>query len=134
MAGSKSNALENEVLDGVLGGPQLALAATVWIALYTTAPTDAGAGVEVSGGSYARVAVTNNATEFPAAAASLKQNANTIQFPQATASWGSVVAFAIHRHATNDDVLIWGDLTAAKTVGIGETAQFAAGGISYTED
>ena len=134
MPGSKSDALENEVLDGVLGGPQLALAATVWAALYTAAPTDAGGGTEVTGGSYARVSITNNATNWPAAAAGSKSNGTAIVFPQATANWGTVVAFAIHRHVTNDDILIWGDLTASKSVENGDTAQFAIGGITYTED
>ena len=134
MAGSKSNALENEVLDSVLGGPARSLDATVYVALYTAAPTDAGGGTEVSGGSYARVSVTNNATNFPSAAASLKQNGTAIVFPQATADWGTVVAFGIHDHITNDSLLIWGDLTASKSVENGDTAQFNVNGISYTED
>ena len=53
MAGSKSDYLENEILDHVLGGADYSRPATVYIALYTAAPTDAGGGTEVTGGSYA---------------------------------------------------------------------------------
>lgn len=134
MAGSKSNTLENQILDTVLGGPARSLDATVWVALYTAAPTDAGGGTEVSGGSYARVSVTNNVTNWPAAAGGSKSNGTAIVFPQATANWGTVVAFAVHNHATLDQPLIWGDLTASKSVENGDTAQFDVGGIVYTED
>lgn len=134
MAGSKSNTLENAILDTVLGGPQRTIDATVWAALYTVAPTDAGGGTEVTGGSYARVSITNNATNWPAASGGSKSNGTAISFPQASGSWGTVVAFALHNHATADQPLIWGDLTASKTVTSGDTAQFAIGGIVYTED
>ena len=134
MSGSKSNTLENAILDTVLGGPQRTIDATVYIALYTVAPTDAGGGTEVSGGSYARVAKTNNATNFPAASGGSKSNGTAIVFPTASAGWGTVVAFAIHNHPTADQPLIWGDLTANKAVTSGDTAQFDVGGIVYTED
>lgn len=68
MAG-KSDYLELKILDGVLGGPDFVRPATSHVALYTVAPSDAGGGTEVSGGSYARAAVTNSATNWPAAAA-----------------------------------------------------------------
>jgi len=51
MAGSKSNYLEDELLDHVLGGADWARPATVYIALYTVTPGDAGGGTEVTGGS-----------------------------------------------------------------------------------
>ena len=131
--GSKSNTLDNEVLDSVLGGPVRTLDGTVYVALYTVAPTAAGGGTEVSGGSYARVAVTNNTTNFPSASGGTKHNANVIQFAQASADWGTVVAFAIHKTLATDTPLIWGNLTASKVVQNGDTAQFNANGITYTE-
>ena len=36
--------------------------AAIYLALFTAMPSDSGGGTEVSGGSYARVAITNNAT------------------------------------------------------------------------
>ena len=74
MAGSKSDYLENEILDHVLGGADYARPATVYIALYTADPTDAGGGTEGSGGSYAKASVTNNDTNWPAASSGAKSN------------------------------------------------------------
>ena len=133
MAGSMSDDLENEILDHILGGADYARPATVYVALYTVAPTDAGGGTEVTGGSYARVAVTNNATNWPAAASGAKANGTAFAFPTATASWGTVVAFGIFDAATVGNLLYWGDLTVSKVVGSGDTASFAIGDIDITQ-
>lgn len=134
MAGSKSDYLENELLDHVLGNAAYSAPATVYVALYTVAPADAGGGTEVSGGSYARVAVTNNDTNWPAASSGAKANGAAITFPTATANWGECVAFAILDAASGGNMLYWGDLTASKTVNSGDTASFAIGDLDVTED
>ncbi|MGC9361097.1 MAG: phage tail fiber protein [Anaerolineae bacterium] len=134
MAGSKSDYLENELLDHVLGGADYTRPATVYVALFTVAPSDTGGGTEVTGGSYARAEVTNNATNWPAASGGVKSNGVDITFPEATADWGTVVAFAIFDAATAGNMLYWGDLTASKTINSGDTAKFNAGELSITED
>ncbi|MBA7582460.1 hypothetical protein ES708_24388 [subsurface metagenome] len=134
MTGSKSDYLENKLLDHVLGGPDYSRPATVYVALYTVAPTDVGGGTEVSGGSYARVAVTNNATNWPAAAEGAKANGIEITFPVATAGWGECVAFAILDAEDAANFLYWGDLAVAKTVNSGDTAKFPIGDLDITED
>ena len=134
MAGSKSDYLENKILDHVLGGGDYTRPATVYVALYTVAPTDAGGGTEVSGGSYARVAVTINSTNWPAASSGSKSNGTAISFPAATANWGTVVAFGIFDAASGGNLLYWGTLSASKAVNNGETASFAAGQLTISED
>lgn len=134
MAGSKSDYLELELLDHVLGGADYSRPATVYVALYTVAPTDTGGGTEVTGGSYARVAVTNNDTNWPAAAAGAKANGTEITFPEATGDWGEVVAFAILDAAAAGNFLYWADLTVSKTINSGDTAKFAVGDLDVTED
>lgn len=134
MAGSKSDFLELELLDHVLGNAAYTAPATVYVALYTAAPTDAGGGTEVTGGSYARKDVTNNATNWPAAAAGAKANGTTITFVTATASWGTVVAFGIFDALTVGNLLYWADLTVTKAVNNGDTASFPVGDIDVTED
>jgi len=134
MAGSKSDYLENKVLDHVLGGGDFTRPATVYIALYTVAPSDSGGGTEVSGGSYARAAVTNNSTNWPAASAGAKSNGTAITFATATANWGTVVAFAIFDAASAGNMLYWGDLTTSKAINNGDTASFPVGDIDITED
>jgi hypothetical protein len=132
--GSKSDFLESKLLDHVLGGGDYVRPATVYIALYTVAPADNGGGTEVSGGGYARAAVTNNATNWPAAAGGQKSNGTVITFPTATADWGTIVAMAIFDAATGGNMLYWATLTTNKQVLNGDTAQFAVGAITISED
>jgi hypothetical protein len=133
MAG-KSEYLENAILDHVLGGPDYTRPGTLYIALYTVAPTDAGGGTEVAGGSYARVAVTNNSTNFPAAAGGAKTNGTLIEFAEATANWGTVVAVGIFDASTSGNLLYWAPLGTSKPVNIGDKAKFEPGDLDFTED
>lgn len=134
MAGSKSNFLENELLDHVLGNAVYTAPATMYVAAFTAAPSDSGGGTEVSGGAYARVAVTNNATNWPAAASGVKSNGTAVSFAEATASWGTVAAAGIFDAPTAGNLLYWGDLAASKAIGIGDTLRFDPGDIVVTED
>lgn len=131
---SKSNYLENAILDHILGGPDFTRPATVYVSLHTADPTDAGTGTEVSGNGYARVAVTNNATNWPAASSGAKSNGTTITFPTATGSWGTVSHFGIWDAATNGNLLYHGALNASKAIADGDTASFGVGDLDITED
>jgi hypothetical protein len=139
MAGSKSDYLENKILDHRYGGPDFARPATVYVALFTAAPSDAGGGTEVSTGAwsnYARVAVTNNNVNFPAAAGGSKSNGTAISFGTATIPGAAptVVAFGIFDAAAAGNLLDWGDLTVSKVVSNGDPVQFPAGALTITED
>lgn len=130
MAGSKSDFLENEILDHVLGNAAYTAPTTLYFALYTVAPTDAGGGTEVSGNNYARVAVTNNATNFPAASGGMKQNGTAITWNQASGSWGTVVAVGILDGSSN--LLYWSTITS-KTVDLNDTISIPINGLTVTE-
>lgn len=131
---SKSDFLENEILDHILGGGDYTRPATVYIALFTVTPSDSGGGTEVTGGSYDRVDVTNNATNWPAASGGAKANGTAITFPQATANWGTVVAFGIFDANSGGNLLYWGAVSPNKAVNSGDTASFAVGDLDITED
>lgn len=131
MAGSKADYLENELLDHVFGKGSYT-PPNIYVALFTVAPTDSGGGTEVSGGSYARVAAA--AAKWNVASGGATANASDITFPEATASWGTVVAFALFDAATAGNMLYWGDLTTSKAIGSGDTAKFAAGDLDVSED
>jgi hypothetical protein len=133
-----SDFLENEILDHILSAATYTAPATVYIGLWTSALTDASTGAtagEVSGGSYARVAVTNNATNWPAASGGSKSNGADFTFPTATAGWGTVTHFAILDSATlgAGNILYWADLTVSKTVSNGDIVKFATGSITITQ-
>lgn len=129
----KSDYLKNEILDHMLSGAVFASPATVYVALYTVAPTDAGGGTEVSAASYARVAVTNNAVNFPAAVAGAKTLATQLDFPQATENWGTVEAIGILDAAAAGNLLFWANVNVAQAVTTGDIARFPASSITFTE-
>ena len=137
-----SDYLELKLLDGVLGGPDFVRPGTVYIALYTAAPSDSGGGTEVSTGvwtNYARVAVTNNATNFPAASGTspaLKSNGVAISFGTAAITGGPPVVthVAIMDAASGGNQLKWGVLTSSKTINNGDPVSFPIGDLDVTHD
>src|SRR4051812_14138123 len=96
MAGSKSDVCEVDILKLATGQATTIFSttplATVYVALFTAAPSDSSAGTEVSGGSYARV---DSKGKWGTPASGTVSNNATIAYPTATADWGTVVAFAI---------------------------------------
>lgn len=131
---SKSNVLENLLLDEVLGGVNYVAASNISVALFTTTPSDASSGTEVTGGSYARVTLANNLTNWPSAASGSKSNGTTISFPTATATWGTVTGFGIYDDQGTPRLLYWGTLSASREILNGDTPSFAAGALTITED
>lgn len=131
---SKSNYLENALLDHQLGGPDYVRPGTVYFALFTSAPTDAGGGTEVSGGNYSRVALTNNLVTFTSAVGGSKSNAALIQFATPSAGWGTVTSFGIFDDLTSGNLLRWGALTVPKTIDPGDLVTFPPGQLVCTED
>lgn len=127
---SKSTYAENKVLDHMLGKTAWTMP-TVYVALYTAAPSDAGGGTEVSGGAYARVATTG--ATWNAASAGSSSNASAITFPTASASWGTVTHFGQLDASSAGNLLRWGPLTTSKAIGSGDTASFAASSLTCTE-
>ncbi len=124
-----SDFLEDELLDHVFRNAAYTPPATVYVALYTAAPSDSGGGTEVSGGSYARTAAT-----FGAASGGAIANSGAVTFPQASASWGTVTHFGIFDASSAGNLLAWAALTASKAVGSGDTAEFAIGDLDVTLD
>ena len=130
----KSDFLENKTLDHMLGGPDYVRPATVYVALFSDVPSDAGIGNEIAGNAYARVAVTNNAANWPAATGGVKSNGIEIVFPTPSAAWGNVVAFAIFDAAVGGNMLVSGDLKQRLSVtGTDKTVVFPAGTLEIVE-
>jgi hypothetical protein len=122
MAGLSDYA-ENVVLDAYFGS---GTPATLYLALYTAAPSDSGGGTEVSGGSYARKAVTNNSTNFPAASSGSKALAVAQTFVTPTGSWGTVTHAALHDASTSGNLITWWALSASQVVASGNTVTVPA--------
>ena len=122
-----SDYLELEFLDHFLGTAASTFVAQVYLALYTTDPTDADTGTEVSGGAYARQAI-----DFNAAAAGSTSNSAQIDFPTATANWGTVSHFGIRDAATLGNLIIHGAWDTAKAINTDDIFRLPAGNLTVT--
>lgn len=130
MAGTKSNYLENFTLDALYGS---GTPTSIFFALYTVAPTDAGGGTEVSGTGYAREEMTNNDTNFPDAVDGVKSNGTVITYAQCGSNWGTIVAMASF-DAVSGNMLHWCTLTNSRTFFTSDIPSFPAGSFVVTED
>ena len=125
MAGNLSDYLENKLLDHFLGTTSYTMPSTIYVALYTAAPNDAGGGTEVVGGSYARQTAT-----FDAAVSGATQNSSDIDFVDMPAC--TVVAIGIHDALTSGNLLVHGTLTANKSLDAGDTLRIATGDLDIS--
>jgi hypothetical protein len=122
-----SNYLENALINGTIRGTTFTAPTTVYVGLYTSDPTDANTGTEVSGGSYARVAVT-----FAAPSNGVTTNNADVTFIQATASWGTVGWIGILDSLSGGNLLYHTPLDVAKTIDSGDIFKIATGSLSVT--
>lgn len=121
--------LENKIIDHMLRNQAYTPPATIYLALFTTATSDAGGGTEVSGGSYARQAVS-----LSAASGGASENSADITFPTATADWGTVTHVALMDALTGGNMLMHTPLDASKTVNNGDSFKINAGDLDVTVD
>ena len=122
-----SNYLENALINATLRNTAYTSPTTVYLALYTTDPTDADTGTEVSGAAYARQSIT-----FGAPSDGVSTNSAAIEFPQAGGSWGTVAYIGIRDASTAGNLLYHSPLTASKTIATGDVFRVAAGSLSVT--
>lgn len=118
-------------------GTAAAKPATVYVGLSTAACSDSSVGTEVSGGSYARVSVTNNSTNWPGPTTNngTVSNGTAITFPSPTANWGSITHWFISDASSGGNLLWCAALTTAKTVNNGDAApSFGVGALSIQVD
>jgi hypothetical protein len=134
MADAFGNYLRDALNNHLRGGTAYSPAATHYYALMTAMPTSAGGGTEVSGGSYARVAFTNNTSNYPAASGGVKQNANPIDWGTASANWGILVGIAVYDASSGGNLLALANLTTVTTINNGNSFQIPASSATFTYD
>jgi hypothetical protein len=122
-----SNYLENALINVTLRATSYTAPTTVYVSLWTSDPTDAGSGTEVSGGSYARTAVT-----FAAPSNGVTTNNADVTFPTATASWGTVGWIGINDALTTGNLLYHTALDTSKTIDSGDIFKISTGNLSVT--
>ena len=122
-----SNYLENALINATLRNTGYTTPTTVYLALYTSDPTDADSGTEVSGTSYARQSIT-----FGAPSNGVSTNSAAIEFPQAGGSWGTVTHVGIRDASTSGNLLFHTALDASKAIATGDVFRVASGSLSVT--
>lgn len=141
-----TNYAENKLIDRVIRGQAGTFPTNWYVGLLTAAPSDAGAGTEVTGGSYARVAVSANAASWAAtdaAGSTVATSAGTtgttsnnadVNFPTPSAGWGTITHFGVYDAASAGNLWWYGGLTVSKQVFSGDPVKFLAGTLSFQID
>jgi hypothetical protein len=124
-----SNYLVKKWLDRALGAQAFTDPATVYIALFTSAPSASGGGTEVTGGSYARKSVTNNNTNFPDSVLGTGEKFLGVEqsFAAATANWGTITHAALFDAASGGNMLHYGPLAVPVTINNGDIFRLPVG-------
>ena len=129
MAGSMSDYLENEILDHTLGVGSWSSPATIYLACYTSDPTDADTGTEATGGGYARQAMA-----FNTASAGSTDNNAVVAFAAASATLGTLSHWGLCDAVTGGNLLWHGDFDTAKHIGSGDQAKVNTSDIGISQD
>ena len=122
-----SNYLENALINVTLRATSYTAPTTVYVGLYTTDPTDANTGTEVSGGSYARKSAT-----FGAPSNGVSTTTADITFDQATASWGTIAYIGILDALTTGNLLYHTPLDTSKVIDTGDIFKIASASLTVT--
>lgn len=122
-----SNYLENALINGTLRGSTYTAPTTTYLALYTNDPTDADTGTEITGGSYVRQSIT-----FSSPSNGATSNSSAIEFPQATADWGTITHVGIRDAVTSGNLLYHTPLDTSKTISNGDIFKITSTNLSVT--
>jgi len=116
----------NKILDKNFGATAYTEPTTYYFGLSTTTIQIDGTGAtEPSGGAYARVALTNNKTNWGTASNASLTNSTAVQFTESTASWGTITYVGIWDALTSGNIWWFDALSPARTVASATTVLFA---------
>jgi hypothetical protein len=125
---SFSNYLETELLDHVFTNSAYTAPSTLYLALFTGAPGEAGGGTEVSGSGYLRQTAAFTVSGNTAT------NSASIEFPTATGSYGTVTHVGVFDASSSGNLLCYAALSASKAIESGDVFRVPAGDLDVTLD
>jgi len=137
--GTFSEDTDKKVLDHYIGAQALTPPATIYVGVSSTTIAGDGTGITeptIGVNGYARVAVTNNNTNFPNAtivtAKAQKKNGTAITFPQASGTWGAELTDVFLVSAsTGGTMLAYAVMSVPKTITTGDTLNFAIDSLTF---
>lgn len=138
MGSGKFETLSQLLLNKLFNGGSWTIPTTLYLALFSVTPSVSSTGTEATSGSYARVSITCNTTNWPTISGSTTTitSGATFTFPTATADWSSAanqVAAGLWDSSSSGNLYYWGALTENKPVLNGDTASFATGAVTVQE-
>ena len=125
---SFSNTYETNVLTWTFTADAVTRPTAWYLGLFTAAPGEAGGGTEISGGAYARQSVAFSVSGDTAT------NSAAIEFPVATADWGTITHVAVFDASTGGNQIAYAALTTSKTIATGDVLRVPAGDLDITLD
>ena len=125
---SFSNYLETELLDHVFTNSAYTAPSTLYLALFTGAPGEAGGGTEVSGSGYLRQTAAFTVSGNTAT------NSGSIELPTATGSYGTVTHVGVFDASSSGNLLCYAALSASKAIESGDVFRVPAGDLDVTLD
>jgi hypothetical protein len=125
---SFSNTFETTVLTWAFTTSSATRPTSWHLALYTSAPGEAGGGTEVSGGGYARQSVTFTVSGNEAT------NSGAIEYPTATGSYGTVTHVGVFDAASGGNLIAYAALATSKAIDTGDVLRVPAGDLDITLD
>lgn len=127
---AKSDYLEAQVLDAALGTDTFPAVTQAYLALYSTNPTDADTGTELTGNGYERKEINFAAATVGAGTTS---NTNTVTFTASGGNWANATHFGIRDALTGGNLLYHSNLDTARQINDGEQLIFDPGSVQGSE-
>lgn len=127
---SFSNTYETHVLNYVFTTTSVTRPTAWYLALFTSNPAEDGSGSEVgtSGTAYARQSATFTVSGNTAS------NSAAIEFPTATASYGTVTHVGVYTASTGGDLIAYAALSTSKAIDTGDVFRVPDGDLDVTLD
>lgn len=127
---SLSNLFETRVLTWLFTGDAVTRPSSFYVALFTSNPDEDASGTEVStsGTAYARQSATFTVSGNEAT------NSAAIEFPTATASYGTVTHIGVFDAASAGNLIAYAALTTSKAIDTGDVLRLPANDLDITMD
>ena len=127
-----SDYVENQILNCYLNQTNITAPSNIYLGLFTSAPSDAGGGTEVSGTGFTRIEITDKFSAASGTGGSLSSNADITGFTADGGDWGEVNSIGIFDASTSGNLLFYTALDSSATVNNGASFQISSGNLTVT--
>ena len=135
MAMAKTRYLEGKILDHVLRNIPYTPPTTIYLALFTADPGEAGSlAAEITDPAYQRKAVTFSTAVDDVESGKLVKSTIDLDFAQATTEWGTVTHVMLMDAPTEGNGLYYGTVTNPKAISVGDFIKVPASELVVKED